>query len=452
MLERRFSRLSSLVRAAVLASLALLGCGGSDEALVLLNLRAEADVPKMAAVKVQVGNQQGIWAQQDFMGDPPRAGDPLKVGVYVREGLSGPIVVVAIGTDAAGCEVGRGATTGTLPARGKATLEVLLKRSGACGGGAGGGTDGGGALPGGGSLAGDAAGGRDVAGDVAMGGGIGADGSQEAGAPGAGDGGGDARGDAAGDGFGDGATDGLGDATGMGPLPDRPAMPPVDGTGGALDGSGMSDAALDAAATAPDAPGLSVDQAVVPSVDAAPDQAVDAPAVADAEPDASAADAAEPDLAPTPDAEEDAAPDVADDAPPDMTLSPPDVAPDVPPDMAVDAPPPPDTNPGLCNQVVQSGCGGGERCSVSCNLNPPPLTVKACIANAASPVPIGGICSTTAECVAGSHCLLVMGNTRRCHKYCSGDPDCPLGSTTGVCRWELTCGGQRTGVFCCDLP
>jgi hypothetical protein len=432
------------------AGLAGTGCGGSDQSLVLVNLRAEGDVPKVEVVKVQVGNQEGIWAQQEFAGDPPRAGEPLRVGVYVREGLSGPIAVVAIAHDGARCEVGRGTATGALPAKGSVTIEVLLKRSGACGAGASaGGMDagGGGARPDAPPVpVGPSPPARDGAADVVTG-----DASADASVPALVDAGPDAQGDAGGDAQGDAGRDASGDVAGMLPMADRPVMSPSDVGGGAPDVSAMPDAAIDAVTAVADAPAAPADQVAVAPADAAPDQAVTTPQ--DAEVDASLGADVEPDLAPTPDAEDDAAPDAAEDAAPDVTLSLPDMA--VTPDVAPlpDAPPPPpDMPPGMCNHVAQAGCGGGEKCSAACNLNPPPPAVLGCVANAASPVPIGGICNTTADCVGGAHCIVAMGNTRKCHKYCNSNLDCPAGSTTGVCRWEITCSNQRTGIFLCDLP
>jgi hypothetical protein len=121
------------------ASLGAAGCGGDPRSLLLVEVLGEPDVPRVESIIIQVRNAERMWAEERFVGDVPRTGDPLKLGIYLHPALHGNTDVIASARDAMDCEIGRGSISGPIVPGKASRARVQVKRTtGPCAGGGGG--------------------------------------------------------------------------------------------------------------------------------------------------------------------------------------------------------------------------------------------------------------------------------------------------------------------------
>jgi hypothetical protein len=90
-----------------------------------------------------------------------------------------------------------------------------------------------------------------------------------------------------------------------------------------------------------------------------------------------------------------------------------------------------------CDPVAQSGCVGGQKCSLACNGAVPAL---ACLPENGT-VAVGQACTDTNQCLGGAFCASSASiPTPTCVKLCSTTADCPSGTcqslpvTLPLCR------------------
>jgi hypothetical protein len=100
---------------------------------------------------------------------------------------------------------------------------------------------------------------------------------------------------------------------------------------------------------------------------------------------------------------------------------------------------------GLCDPICQSRCGCQQRCAISAGL-------AACVAPAATPIPVGERCTARADsCQAGAICLeeteAACGD--RCFRFCRSDADCAGGA---ACHIEVQFGASATAFRVCGPP
>ncbi len=74
-----------------------------------------------------------------------------------------------------------------------------------------------------------------------------------------------------------------------------------------------------------------------------------------------------------------------------------------------------------CCEVLQTGCGNGEKCSICAS----PATRRTQACTAAGSKPPGSACTGDGECVAGTQCWNSdAGDTFICRKFCEDASDC----------------------------
>ena len=116
-------------------------------------------------------------------------------------------------------------------------------------------------------------------------------------------------------------------------------------------------------------------------------------------------------------------------------------------DAGVSGPPQPATF--LC-QPRPDTCPAGTRCWFSCASTPG----FQCMTGDIGSVEYGGVCSTAADCIAGSVCTTFrpldggIPVTGICTAYCNTDSDCPFGEPCGSVVFRCPSGDRFTFNQC----